>query len=352
MTNQPLNAAALRGAVDLSSLKKPAGAPAGNAASQPGAPAASAPMMGTQPPGEQQAASGASNIPGDNGDGLVVEATAENFSQLVQLSMTHPVIVTVWAAAQPASRRPVEALASAVHKQQGRMLLAVADVEASPEIAQFFAQITQQAAQQGQQGQVLAAAFVQGQPIPVPPVLEDDAAAQMLEQIAQIAVQNGLTGRVATYNPDAAGASAEAAPEPELPPLHKVAYDAIENGDLDGAITAFEQALQENPKDEDARNALGQVKLMKRTQGADLQAARDAAAAKPSDIEAQLTMADLDVLGGHVEDAFARLIDTVKATSGDERDTVRQHLIELFDVVGSSDARVKKARTALMSALY
>mgnify|MGYP002653663455 FL=1 len=89
-----------------------------------------------------------------------------------------------------------------------------------------------------------------------------------------------------------------------------------------------------------------------RTQGADLNAAREAAASNPADIEAQMTVADLDLLGGHVEDAFARLIDVVKATRDDERTTVREHLIELFDVVGSSDPRVNKARTALMSALY
>ena len=42
---------------------------------------------------------------------------------------------------------------------------------------------------------------------------------------------------------------------------------------------------------------------MKRTAGVDLHAARAAAAADPTDIAAALTVADLDVLGGHVEDA-------------------------------------------------
>lgn len=295
-----------------------------------------------------------SSVPGDNGDGLVIAATTDNFSQLVQLSMTHPVIIAIWASSQPQSRQPVEALASAVHQQEGRMLLAVADIESSPEVAQVFQQLSQQAAAQGQPGQVLAAAFIQGQPIPIPPVMEAAAASELLGQIAQIAVQNGLSGRVEGYNPDAAGAdnAGDERAQPEVPALHQRAYDAIDAGDLDGAIQAFEEALKENPQDEEARLALGQVKLMKRTQGADLQAARDAAAQNPSDIEAQMTVADLDLLGGHVEDAFSRLVDVVKATSGDERNTVREHLIELFDVVGSSDPRVKRGRTALMSALY
>ena len=371
MTNQPLNPAALRGAVDLSSLKKPnppaggqahtpagvagEGRPTGQFAGAPGAGTAAVPDGGAGAPGTRGGeSSGNGTLPGDNGNGLIVEATAANFSQLMQLSMTHPVVLTVWAASQPASRGHVDALAQAVHKQDGRMLLAIADVETSPEIAQMFAQLGQQAAAQGQPMQVLAAAFVQGQPIPLPAVTQPQDADELLSQIAQIAVQNGLSGRVASYNPGAegTGASSGASDEPELPALHKAAYDAIDNGDLDGALASFEQALKENPQDEQARLALGQVKLMKRTQGADLQRARDAAAANPSDIDAQLTVADLDLLGGHVEDAFSRLVDVVKATSGDERNTVREHLIELFDVVGATDPRVKRARTALMSALY
>ncbi len=63
-------------------------------------------------------------------------------------------------------------------------------------------------------------------------------------------------------------------------------------------------------------------------------------------------MADLDVLGGHVEDAFSRLVDLVRVTAGDERNRVREHLVELFGIVGAKDPRVEKARRALTSALF
>lgn len=345
MTNQPLNAASLRGAVDLSSLKKPT---TGGPRAVPGV---SSPNNANPQAGADDDAQVAETF---RHDGLVVDVTADNFQALVQQSMQYPVVIAVWAGSQPASRRPIDVLARAVRQQDGRVLLGVADLDDAPEIGQIFAQLSQQAAQQGQPGQILAAAFVQGQPIPIPPVVEDAAAQDMIQQIVDIAVQNGMAGRVPNYDPDAAGAPAGDAgqAEPELPALHKVAYDAIEKGDYEGAIAPFEQALKENPKDEEARLALGQVKLMQRTQGVDLQAARDAAAANPSDIDAQLTVADLDVLGGHVEDAFTRLIDLVKATQDDERTKVREHLVGLFDVVGAHDERVKKARRSLMSALY
>lgn len=367
MTNQPLNAASLRGAVDLSSLKKPqtgsaagpSGAAAGAASPGPG-PVSASPGAQTPGPPAQSAAAGVDDAQVAETfrhDGLVVDVTAENFQALAQQSMQHPVIIAVWAGSQPASLAPVAALARAVRKQEGRVLLGVADLDVAPEIGQVFAQLSQQAAQQGQPGQVLAAAFVQGQPIPIPPVVEDAMAEEILQQIVQISVQNGVAGRVAGYDPNASGGlppeDTDAVPQQEqLSPLHQLAYDAIDQGDYEGALAAFDQALADDPADEEARLARGQVKLMQRTQGADLQTARDAAAQNPADVHAQLTVADLDALGGHVDDAFARLIDVVKATSGDERNTVREHLIELFDVVGSSDPRVKKARTALMSALY
>jgi putative thioredoxin len=84
----------------------------------------------------------------------------------------------------------------------------------------------------------------------------------------------------------------------------------------------------------------------------DLEAARAAAAADPDDVDAQLLVADLDVAGGHVEDAFTRLVDTVRRTRDEDRDRVRTHLLELFEIVGSDDPRVGTARRNLAMALF
>jgi putative thioredoxin len=188
---------------------------------------------------------------------------------------------------------------------------------------------------------------VAGQPVPL--FVGAQSAEQVrvyVDELLKLAVEHGVTGRVAL------AAAGEAEVEPELPPLHQQAFDAIERDDLDAASAAYAEALALNPADGDAAVGLAQVKLMQRTAGVDLQAAREAAAQAPTDIAAQMLMADLDVLGGHVEDAFVRLIDTVRATEDDERNTVREHLVELFAVVGAHDERVLKARRALMSALF
>ncbi len=94
------------------------------------------------------------------------------------------------------------------------------------------------------------------------------------------------------------------------------------------------------------------AKVLQRTQGADLNAARDAAAADRDDVDAQIMVADLDLLGGHVDDAFDRLVDLIRRVDGDERDRVREHLLGLFAAVGNDDPRVLKGRQNLASALF
>ena len=94
------------------------------------------------------------------------------------------------------------------------------------------------------------------------------------------------------------------------------------------------------------------AKVLQRTQGVDLNDARAAARRRPDDVEPRRMVADLDMLGGHVEDAFARLIELVRRTSGDERNQAREHLLGLFGAVGNDDPRVLKGRQNLASALF
>ncbi|MBC9957048.1 tetratricopeptide repeat protein [Yimella sp. cx-51] len=315
MSNTPLNAAALRGAVDLSSLAKPA---------RPTAPPAGMPTAA-------------------DGQSYVVEVDDRTFGDAAQQSMQVPVILALWSSSQPQSREHVDALATMVNSYGGRMLLAVADITHALQL--------RQALQVQQVPMVLA--IIGGQPLPLYVGEQpQDQVRGVLDQVLQAAQQNGITGRVEGAAAPAASETEADQPDEAFDENHEKAFAAIEAGDYDAAITAYQAALQANPDDEDARLGMGQVTLLKRTEGIDLNTARAEAAASPTDVAKQTIVADLDVLGGHIEDAFTRLIDLVKATAGDDRNQAREHLIGLFDVVGSHDPRVKKARTALMSALY
>lgn len=312
MTDQPITPASLRGAVDLSALARPS-APAAGASAAGGAGAH---------------------------DNLVIAVDDATFADAMQTSARVPVIVALWSGSRPDSKKHLDALAQEVRSYAGRLQLATVDIDVSLQI--------RQALQVQQVPMVLA--ILAGQPVPL--YVGDqpaDAIRQVLDKVLEAAAANGVTGRLDAA-PDSGADTDET--EPELPETHQRAFDAIEQGDYDAASAAYEQALKDNPADDEARLGLGQVRLLKRTAGVDLNTARDQAAAAPTDVEKQTMVADLDVLGGHVEDAFARLIDLVKATTGDERNAAREHLVQLFDVVGPTDDRVKKARTALMSALY
>ena len=140
--------------------------------------------------------------------------------------------------------------------------------------------------------------------------------------------------------------------EQPLPPLHQEAHDALDRGDLAAAIDAFERAVVANPRDGEAIAGLANVRLLDRLQGASADEIRRAAAEAPGDVAAQMLVADLDVSGGHVEDAFARLLELVAATAGDERQHVRLRLIDLFEIVGADDPRVAAARRRLTTLLY
>ncbi len=334
MSTTPTPPLGARGAIDLSALASPAGAPGGSA---PAAPAPSG--TGATPD------AGAAGLP----DGILVEVTDATFSEVMNRTLQVPAVLVLWSSAHEQTVGLAERVAAVAAQLEGRLFVISADVQNAPSILQAFQPVIVQAF--GQLSVPVTFGLLQGQPVPLfPGVPNDDEIRTILDQLVQAAVQNGITGRV-ELGPVPGGAAGEDE-MPALPPLIQEAYDAIDAGDLEGAVTAYEKALAQNPKDHEAELGLAQVKLMMRTDGVDLQAARAAAAAAPEDVDAQIAVADLDVLGGHVADAFTRLIDTVKATEGEDRDKARKHLLELFNVVGNHDERVRKGRTALMNALF
>ncbi|MCU1536701.1 MAG: thioredoxin domain protein, partial [Humibacillus sp.] len=263
--------------------------------------------------------------------------------------VTHPVVMVLWSPRLQESVSFVDTFSSVAARYAGRFQLVTVDVDANPAILQAF-QV---------QAVPVSFAFVAGQPVPLFEGVQPEAQITgVIDQVLALAAQHGVTGTVPGADAAAQGADgadgADGAAEEEAPlsPLHQQAFDAIEKGDLDAAAAAYREALAQSPADTDARLGLAQVGLLQRTEGVDLHAARAAAAADPTDVAAQILVADLDLLGGHVEDAFLRLIETVRVTADADRTAARVHLVELFEVVGVTDERVVRARKSLMSALF
>jgi putative thioredoxin len=126
----------------------------------------------------------------------------------------------------------------------------------------------------------------------------------------------------------------------------------MERGDLEGAAAAFEQILATAPDDPVAKVGLAQVDLIRRVNGYDQAQVRRDAAAHPDDVEAQAKVADVDLALGKIDEAFDRLLGTIRRTAGEERDRARRHLVGLFEIFPPRDPRVTKARATLSSLLF
>ncbi|MHB1234974.1 MAG: co-chaperone YbbN [Microbacteriaceae bacterium] len=302
MTALPPSAANLRGAVDLSSLVRP--------------PAAA------RKPVEAPS--------------LVVDGTDANFTGILDLSNTVPVVVELYAI------EPSAALNRLVIERGGSLVLARVEATANRQLVQAF------------QADRLptVAAVIAGRPIALySGELPDADVRQVFDQLLALAAQNGVTGKVDVPLESSAGAEGAAEPAQEpLPPLHQEAYDAIAAGDYPRAIKAYQTAIAQNPRDDLAAAGLAQVQLLDRLRQ---RPADGTSAARLGDgVDAQLAAADLELSDGSIEAAFERLLTLFPTLDSAGKDRVRSRLLEFFQIVGSEDQRVVASRRRLTSLLY
>jgi putative thioredoxin len=280
--------------------------------------------------------------PANGGDRIVFETDDAAFGSTLELSRTVPVVVVLWASWSEQSSELVATLERLVRARDGRLVLAVADADRSPQLVQAF------------QAQAIptVVAVVAGQPVPLfAGVQPDDVIGQVFDQLLELGAQHGVSGRVEPGDAESGEEPAEPVEEP-LPPLHQEAYDAIERGDFEAAASAYRTAIAQDPRDSLAVAGLAQANLLWRLQGKTLDEIRNTAASAPDDVDAQLDVADLDLSGGHVEDAFDRLLTLFPKLDADGKKRVRERLVELFEVVGTEDPRVVAARRRLTNLLY
>ncbi|MFG3103283.1 tetratricopeptide repeat protein [Streptomyces sp. NPDC048182] len=278
---------------------------------------------------------------------LVIDVDEAGFeNDVLQRSTEVPVVIDFWAEWCEPCKQLSPVLERLAVEYGGRFLLAKIDVDANQMLMQQF----------GVQGIPAVFAVVAGQALPLfQGAASETQIRQTLDQLVQVAEERfGLTGLA--VDPEAEpGAARAAAPERPAGP-HDAALEAavvaLDSGDLGGAVQAYKNVLADDPGNPEAKLGLAQAELLQRVQDADPQKVRQEAAEKPGDAAAQIAAADLDLVGGHVEDAFGRLVDAVRRTAGEDRDAVRLRLLELFEVVGSDDPRVATARRALARALY
>jgi putative thioredoxin len=268
----------------------------------------------------------------------VTEATFE--TDVLARSQTVPVVVDFWADWCTPCKTLSPALVRLSDEFAGRFVLATIDVDANQQLA-AAAQV---------QSIPLVLGVIRGQAIPLfQGAVPEAQLRQYLTELLRVAAANGVSGVAAPLA--AGGDEPDVVAEPPGDPRFESAYDAIEAGDYATAAAAYREVLRQAPGDPDAQAGLAQAELLQRTEGHDPARVRAAADAAPDDVAAACLAADVDVLDGDVERAFARLVDTVRRTAGADREAAREHLVTLFAVIGE-DPRVLSARRALASALF
>ncbi|MFJ7589914.1 tetratricopeptide repeat protein [Streptomyces sp. NPDC097617] len=333
---QPRNMS-MSGVVDLAAVKAAGEAKAkaeqarAEAARQAGQAGGAGPSAGAVPP-----------------SALVIDVDEAGFERdVLQLSAEVPVVLDFWAEWCQPCKQLSPLLERLITEANGRLVLAKVDVDANQMLMQQF-QI---------QGIPAVFAVVAGQVLPLfQGVAPEEQIRDTLAQLVQVAEDRfGIIGIEVDPNAEGAAEAAPAADEiPEGPydALLEAAVVALDAGDLGGAVQAYKNVLADDPGNIEAELGLAQAELLARVQHMDPQAVRTAAAENPRDPAAQIAAADLDLVGGHVEDAFGRLVDTVRVTFGEDRNAVRLRLLELFEVIGADDPRVSAARTALARVLF
>ncbi|EST29012.1 hypothetical protein N566_22585 [Streptomycetaceae bacterium MP113-05] len=278
--------------------------------------------------------------------GLVIDVDEAGFeAEVLERSAEVPVVIDFWAEWCEPCKQLGPLLQRVVEEYAGRLVLAKIDVDQNQALFQQF----------GVQGIPAVFAVVAGQALPLfQGAAPEQQIRETLDQLVQVSEERfGITGLQGV--PEAAeGEESARRQEPEEPedPALAAAHGALDAGDLNGAVQAYKNVLSGDPANTEAKLGLAQAELLGRVQGLDAQQVRKDAAEHPKDLVTQLRAADLDLVGGHVEDAFGRLVETVQRTAGDDREAARVRLLELFEVIGGDDPRVVAARSALARVLF
>ena len=257
-----------------------------------------------------------------------IEVTVENLSnEILPLSLVRPVIVLMWTSRSPESVEMVKTLGKLETDYKAAFSLARVDIDANPEVAQAF----------------------QTKSVPYAVAIIAEQMVPLFEQAYPEAQVKLVIDKVLTLSSEQGVGDA---PVEQVEPEETDAINALESGDYIAAEAAYKKWLARKPNENLAKLGLAQTQLLIRTEGLDLNTVIAQSTAAPTDIDLQLMAADVEIVNGGVEAAFTRLLHAVKATTGDDRTKIKNHLLGLFALVDPSDPRLTAARKELASALF
>ena len=300
-----------RGALDLSSLRQP-------------------PNKDTDLPSAEAAAPTVVKVAS-----LVSELTEVNLRHYLELSSKLVVLVDFFSTADESSVALSQKLESIVPSFGGKVILCRLEIEQQQRVVEAFA-VNQPAT---------LLAMMAGQPVPLFAGDQDlDKIQAVIEKLLLVAENNAITGTAVVDQ------SAEPVPTtPQLPPKHKAAVELLNSGSYAEAKAHYQQILNETPSDPIAAAGVAQAELLLRLEGVDVDKVLNN---PPQNFEELLMASDALLAIGDYADAFEALLVNFAEASQDDKNVMRERLLQYFEIVGKTTPDVVAARNRLTSMLF
>jgi putative thioredoxin len=257
-----------------------------------------------------------------------LEVTVENLNtNILPLSLVRPVIVLMWSPRSAESQEMVITLGKLEQTYEAKWSLARVNIDTHPEIAQAFQT----------KNVPYAVAIIAEQMVPLFEQAYPEAQVRLvIDKVLALSAQQGIGE----------------APVEQMEPEEEEAMKALESGEYAHAEAAYKKWLSRKPNENLAKLGLAQTQLLIRTKDLDLDQVIAESTKSPTDIEIQLKVADVEIVNGGVEAAFSRLLNLIKTTQGDDKNKVKNHLLNLFALVDQGDPRLISARKELASSIF
>jgi putative thioredoxin len=299
----------MRGAYDLSALRQPA--------------ASATPSAAQQPATEVKVAS------------LITELTEVNLRHYLELSSKVVVLVDFYSTEDAASVALSNKLESLIANFGGRAILTRVDVVKHQRVAEAFA-VNQPAT---------FLAMMAGQPVPLfTGDIELEKIQAVIEKILVVAINNSISS-IAVVDENVE----PVATAPQLPPKHQAAVEALNAGEYQSAKDQYQQILNESPSDPIAGAGVAQAELLLRLQDVDVDKVLNN---PPQNFDELLVAADALLAIGDYADAFEALLMNFAEAQQDQKNLMRERLLQFFEIVGKSTPEVVAARNRLTSMLF
>jgi putative thioredoxin len=294
------------------------------------------------------------------GGAPVIEVDTSNFeAQVLQASMTNPVLIDFYSPRSQNSQQLTPMLETAVQQAGGAVILAKINIDESPQLAQAFRV----------QSVPTVMAVYQGQPVTgfqgTQPQSEIDKLVQQLAQYAGanqnqggVDIEQALSDADAYLKQDSLSAAQSLYTQIlEHDPENQQAFTGlirtfIKAGDLDSAGEMINQAPQSMQDSESLKAVRSALELAHNADTGEIRKYSKRLKKDDEDHNARLELARAHFAQGQAQEAVDLLLEIIRRNADWEDSRARNELLKIFDALGPADPVALKGRRRLSTLVF